>query len=363
MTDVSRQRVLTCVGLLVFVLVAGTAGYALLGGRDVSVMDAFYMTVITLSTVGFREVVPVSGRPVLEAFTVILIFTGVGTAFYILTTVTTLLVEGELLAILGRKRMDRRIETMKNHYIVCGGGEIGTYVVEELLATGRKVVLIEKDKERLEEVLSGHDVPFVEGDATSEEVLLKAGIERCSGVIFALPEDRDNLLGVITARSLNPSVRIVTKGVDPAVRQKMIKVGASAVVYPERIGGLRLASEMIRPTVVDFLDGMLRAQKEGAGAIRIEEIRIPEGSPLEGKTVVSSALHSKTGFLVVAVKEKEGGRYLTSPSPERPFKAGDVLIVMGDATRLDELRSFVGSPTSREVSAATLREMTSRRDG
>jgi voltage-gated potassium channel len=353
-TDI-RTRLLFGVMILGGVYFVGMVGYMLFGPDGTTVIDALYMTTITLTTVGFGEVVPVMGNPGAQIFTIVLIIGGVGTLMYMLTTATAFVVEGELAQMLGRRRMDKQLAKMDDHYIVCGGGETAVHVIAELVSTGRGVVFIETDRGRVEKVTRDYPVPYVVGDATTDNALKSAGIERAVGIIFALPEDRDNILGVITARSLNPKIKICTKGVDVNITDKMIKAGADSVVSPSHIGAMRLVSQMVRPETVAFLDGMLRMKGK---AIRLEEVVLGPQSTLIGETVTSSNIHQKTGFLVVGIREAGTRKYIPNPPQDRPFKDGDVLIVMGEANRLDDLRKFGGGLTPRQVTETTLTKMT-----
>ncbi len=341
--------------MLAGVYVVGLAGYIWIGPHGTTVLDALYMTTITLTTVGFEEIITVKGNPGAQVFTIVLIIGGVGTLMYMMTTATAFVVEGELAQMLGRRRMDKQLAKMNDHYVVCGGGETATHVIAELVSTGRGVVFIETDRARIEKVTKDYQVPYVTGDATTDDALKAAGIERAVGIIFALPEDRDNILGVITARSLNPKIKICTKGVNIKITDKMIKAGADAVVSPSHIGAMRLVSQMVRPETVAFLDGMLRMKGK---AIRLEEVILGPQSTLIGQTTISSSIHQKTGFLIVGIREEGTRKYIPNPPQDRPFKPGDVLIVMGEAERLDDLRKFGGGLTPRQVTETTLTKMT-----
>lgn len=353
MDDV-RRRFLAGLAFLGVVYVVGTVGYVLIGAPDTTILNALYMTTITLSTVGFREAVAVEGDPTAQIFTIVLLIGGVGTLFYMLSTTTAFIVEGDLARLLGRRRMDKQISKMSNHYIVCGGGETARHAIGELAVTGRGVVFIDTDPERIERLSKERAIPYVQGDATQEDVLESAGIERAAGVIFTLPEDGDNILGVMTARDMAPRVRIVAKVVDSGISNKMLKAGANYVVSPNFIGAMRLASEMIRPEAVAFIDDMLRLRGK---AIRLEEVVIGSEASLIGETIISSNIQHKTGFLVVAIREKGARDFMPSPPANRKFKPGDVLIVMGDPTRLAELRRFTGGVSSHQVTQTTLQKV------
>jgi voltage-gated potassium channel len=313
--DSPLGRALRIVALLFGILLAGTFGYHFIEGW--SIFDALYMTVITLATVGYGETHPLSmsGR----TFTMFLILGGIGIITYGVTTVTALLVEGEMNGYLRRRRMHRAIGKLKGHYIVCGGGKNGRYVVEELRRTKRNVVVVERDRERVQEFIE-HGVPTVEGDATADDVLREAGIANAAGLVATLPEDRDNMFVVITARGLNPTIRIVAKIDD--VNVKDIRSGASSAVSASFIGGLRMASELIRPETVSFLDTMLR----DSANFRVEDV--PIGPSYVGKTIKECEALASAGVLVVAVKHE--GSYSFNPKPMTKLRTGDTLIVIGD---------------------------------
>jgi voltage-gated potassium channel len=227
------------------------------------------MTVISLTTVGFGEVIEVTGNVPAEIFTMLLIIFGMGIILYGISTVTALIIEGELSGILRKKKMFKRISKMKNHYIVCGGGETGRPILEELAKNKEPFVLIEQDEGNIQRCKSVADLLYVEGDATDDENLVAAGIENAAGIIITLPSDKDTLYVTMTARMLNKKVRIVSRMINQKLKPKLKMAGANSVVSPNTIGALRMASEMIRPTVVDFLDRMLRSKQ---GNLRIHQI-------------------------------------------------------------------------------------------
>ena len=315
--DTPLVRALKITLMLFGILLAGAFGYHFIEGW--SFFDAFYMTVITLATVGYGETHSLSttGR----TFTMFLILGGIGIITYGVTTVTAILVEGEMNGYLRRRRMHRAIEKLSGHYIVCGGGKNGRYVVEELRRTKRDVVVVERDRSRVQEFLE-HGALALEGDATTDDVLQKAGIALASGLVATLPEDRDNMFVVITARGLNPTIRIVAKIDDVTVKDKFIRSGANSAVSASFIGGLRMASELIRPETVSFLDTMLR----DSANFRVEDV--PIGPSYVGKTIKECESLTSAGVLVVAVKHE--GSYSFNPSPSTKLRKGDTLIVIGD---------------------------------
>lgn len=288
------------------------------------------MTVISLTTVGFGEVIEITGNIPAEIFTMLLITFGMGIILYGISTVTALIIEGELSGILRKKKMFKRISKMKNHYIVCGGGETGRPVIEELEKNKESFVLIEQDQENIQRCKSMQDLIYIEGDATEDENLVAAGIEKAAGIIITLPSDKDTLYVTMSARMLNKNIRIISRMIDPKLEPKLKMAGANRVVSPNTIGALRMASEMIRPTVVDFLDRMLRSKQ---GNLRIHQIEIRENSAIAGKNLHESGLKAKFNLLILAVRH-DNGEIEFNPQPSQVLNAGMTLIIMGEVDNI-----------------------------
>ncbi|GAB4491102.1 MAG: potassium channel protein [Thermodesulfovibrionales bacterium] len=327
-----QRRLLGIVLALSSIILLDTAGYVVI--ERWTPLDALYMTVITIASVGFMEVHPLSqyGR----IFTILLILTGSGILIYGVSVVTAFIVEGELTDILRRKKMQKRIERLSGHYIVCGADQTGRYVIEELRKTKRDFVVIEKDPDKARHFLE-QEIACIEGDATHDSVLLAAGIERAKGFLTSLHTDAENLFAVITAKRLNPGLRVVSKAIEEESEQKIRMVGADGVVMPNSIGGLRMVSEMIRPSVVTFLDVMLRAKDR---TVRVEEVIVADGSPAVGKSLAEAGVLGIEGVSVVALGDSGGG-YVFNPQGATVLAAGTVLIVMGDVERIAGLRESV----------------------
>ena len=292
--------------LIVVVFIAGTIGYTLLGGPEYGVFDAVYMTAITLTTVGYGETIDMVDNVPARAFTVALLVFGVGSFLYFYTTLTSFIVEGSLDRIFVKHRMRRHIEQLSDHYIVCGAGHTGQHVVDELVATRRPLVLVERDPDVAHTVYDTHGgkVPVVVGDAAEDDVLLNAGIERALGLVTCFSSDKDNLIVAFSARSLNPGVRIVCRSIDDRVSAKMKLAGADAVVSPNTIGGLRMVSELIRPKAVSFLDVMLREHDDN---YRVEDLTVHAGSRIAGLTLKDLRSERLADILVVAVPQPTSG--------------------------------------------------------
>ncbi|MFO0581903.1 MAG: NAD-binding protein [Anaeromyxobacter sp.] len=319
----------------------GTAGYWVIGGGDWSLFDCLYQTVIGISTAGFGEILPLAAKPAGRPFTILLLVGGLVVVGWFATTAAAFLIEGEISGLAWRRRMDRELEKLKGHVIVCGAGATGIHCVKELAAIGVPFVVVERDPELARKISQEHRCGAVVGDATHDQFLEEAGIARASGVIAALTEDKDNLFITVSARALNPKLRIVAKAIEAGADGKLKRAGADAVVSPNAIGGLRMVSEMVRPEVVSFLDVMMRDRSQ---PLRIEELPVPAGSPFAQKRVGELGLAAH-GMLLLAVKPATAGAALVyNPGSDLRLEGGETLIVLGDANRVRELsrRSAAG---------------------
>jgi voltage-gated potassium channel len=314
------------VAALVAVLVVGTAGYVALG---FSVLDAIYQTVTTVSTVGFREVQPLSSGG--RVFTIVLILVGVATALYTFTLILEAVVEGQIQEVLGRKRMERQISRMADHVIVCGFGRVGRNLARYVSGAGQEVVVIESDPDRAAQAEGSAHV--VRGDATSDEVLKEAGIERARVLVTALNTDADNLFVTLTARSLCSDLFIVARARVESSEAKLAQAGADRVVNPQRLGGSRMAAFVLQPHVVEFLDVVMH---DGSLEFRLEEVPLPDGSPLAGRSLREAHIRDSTGALVLALRDS-GGEFTTNPPPETVLVAGQILIAIGTEGQLEAL--------------------------
>ena len=266
---------------VIAVLIIGTIGYYHISGGEHSLLDTFYMTVITISTIGFGEVIDLSASPAGRVFTIFIAIAGIGFLFYIITNLTAFVVEGELTKSFRSRKMEKRARSFSEHYIVCGMGEVGIHVAHELAATNRPFIALDINREHIEKALEAFpNMVYIEGDATDDNTLLKAGIKQARGIFITTAEDNQNLVVTLTVKQLNPEVRIISRCNELKNGEKMRKAGADAVISPCFIGGLRMASEMVRPTVVSFLDTMLRDKEKN---LRVEEVSVPDS--LNGKTV------------------------------------------------------------------------------
>jgi len=311
--------------LVVLINVLGAVGYMLIEGW--SPFDAFYMTVITLGTVGYGETHPLSTEG--RVFTIGLIFVGIGAFTYAVSTVAAFWVDAHVLGMWGKRRMEQRISELTDHIIVCGGGDAGYHVAQELLQTRTPFVIIEREasqEARLREF--GDDVLFIIGDASDTSVLHEARIEFARGLVACMSDDRENLFTVIEARDLNPSLRIVSRLVEEDARRRLARAGADGIVPMLRIGALRLASEVLRPNVVSVLDVMLREPHP----IRVQEMVVGAGAAC--KTLADLRMQERAGVTIFALREAGSLHHVFNPPPDRALSEGDVLIGCADPDQL-----------------------------
>ena len=329
---------------LLLVVAVGTVGFWWFGDGRWAIGECLYMAVITLTTVGFGETLPgFSEVEYVRSFTMVYIVLGMGTFLYFASSVTALIIEGDLRKAVLRRRMSKRIQNMKDHFIVCGVGSTGRHVMKELIAAGKECIAVDLDAERLHEMAAMHKAGvfnFVVGDATEDETLAAANCESAAGVVAALADDKDNLYLTVAVRSVSPTTRIVARGSDMPVLDKLRRAGAHAVVSPNVIGGMRIASELLRPHVVRFLDEMLRDTEKN---VRIEEVLVPTGSPLVGKKLGDSQLRTELDVGVVAVLDARGDKYTYNPGADFEIEERMTLVVLGPMKGVIALRERAGA--------------------
>ncbi len=339
-TDGMRQRLINAALILIAIVVVGTLGFYLQGRwlhEPWSLFDCFFMTVISITTVGYGELPGMETLHLARLWAIIVILSGLGVAAYAVSALTTYFLEGEFSRLRSRRKMEKTLAQLHDHIIVCGIGTTGIHVVEELAASGWPTVAIDADPQHLQRATDRlPNLVTLLGDATEESVLEHAGIKRARGIVAALTNDRENLYIVVTAREMNPKLRIVAKGVDVKAADKLRRAGADRVVNPALIGGVRLVTEMIRPNVVEFLDHMLR---ESDKTVRIDEVTVPEDAWIANQTLEQAALRKRHGLLVLAVRNNtQPPKYHYSPSPDVVVGAGQTLVVLGDANEVHALR-------------------------
>lgn len=331
--DSTWQLVLAVMAVM-SVIVVGTVGYIVIEGWPV--FDAFYMTVTTVTTVGYQEIHPLS--PAGRVFTIVLIISGVGTLFYVLGNIARLLLEGELRAIFGRYRTEGKMKTVKNHYIICGYGRMGKRICKELRAKPLPFVVIDKNPEVIA-ALQREGGMAVEGDATQDDVLIRAGIERAKGVVSVVNTDTENLYIVLTARGLNKNLYIVARAGDEGSEHKLMRAGANRVSSPYHIGGMQMAQAVIRPAVMDFLE--LATQSEHLD-LQMEELTVEQGSRFDGRSPCDCGLDEDRGLVLIAVK-RTSGHLEFNPGSKVLLAEGDKLIVLGQPESLKRLEAIVRS--------------------
>jgi voltage-gated potassium channel len=325
--------------VMAFVVVASSEGYYLIGHGRWAFGDCLYMTIITLATVGYGETLDGMDRvPYARLWTVLVILCGSGILVYWVSSFTAVIVEGDLRGVLRRRRMDKAIANLSDHIILCGAGNTGEHAIRELVETKTPFVVLDHNEARLLELSEelGEQLVYHVGEATDDSALLAVGIARARGVLVMLHEDRDNLFCTLSCRALNSKVRIISKAVEHASVPKLMRAGADRAVSPNFIGGMRLASEMIRPAVVEFLDTMLR----GDDRLRVEEVPVPEAASIVGKTLRNANLREQTKALVLAVRAPDLS-YHFNPGPDFVINAGATLIIMAHMDEVLRLRKQV----------------------
>jgi voltage-gated potassium channel len=302
--------------------VLGTLGYLQISGWRASFMDALYMTFITVATIGYGEVVDLTGHPLGRIFTMFVSLAGIGTMTYMIMTLTAFVVEGQINTAFRRRRMEKVIERFRDHFIVCGVEGTAQHILNELRATSRPFVVVDADRPKLERLAVTYpNVAFIEGDGTDNETLKSAGLMQAQGLFAVTADDNQNLVVCLTAKQINHSVRVVVSCQELRNADKMRKAGADAVVSPTFIGGLRMASEMIRPTVVSFLDTMMSRKEE---PLRVEEVLVPEG--FAPRPLAALDLKQYGHLLLLALKTK--GAWTYNPPRTTVVSPGETLVIM-----------------------------------
>ncbi|KXO15831.1 potassium channel protein [Peptoniphilus sp. GNH] len=327
-----KRKLKFILSAFVLLLLTGVLGYMIL--LKLSFVDALYMTVITISTVGFGEV----GKPNMgsEIFSIIMIFAGVGIVGYAFTTFVAMLVEGKLMDLWKGNKMEKKISALNNHYIICGSGELAEVIIEKFMAEKLDFVVITDKREDLDNY-SHHDILVVEGHSTEESVLTHAGIQKAKGLISTLDTEVDNIVTVLTARNLNKEIYIISNSTSKSGSEKLLKVGANKTLSATEISGKRMASLMIKPNIISFLDVVTRI---GDLELDLEEVIVKKDSYLENKNLIQAQIPKKTGLIVLAIKKIEDESLLFNPPIDYTFKIGDVLIVLGREEQVDKLKNL-----------------------
>ena len=321
------------VALLLLIHVIGTLGYMYIGRPTATWIDSFYMTFITVATIGFSEIVDLSHHPMGRLFTVFISVIGIGTMSYLFSTFVALLLESDLNAALRKKRMAKEIKKLTEHYIVCGIGRVGTNVANELVKTKRKLVVVEIDRVALDRWLELHpDTPFLHADAADDEALRRAGVMAAAGVFAVTGDDSHNLMVSLSVKLLNPKARVVARVHDVRNTNKARRAGADEVVSPDFTGGMRIASAMLRPHAVNFMDQMLRSDE----GLRVEEVIVPSHFPA---TPLTELIPSSRDYILMATHEH--GKWVFNPPSDHVVKAGAALILMASPGGREHLEKIL----------------------
>ncbi|MEW6327889.1 MAG: potassium channel protein [Thermodesulfobacteriota bacterium] len=333
MVPSQSRNILIGITILIFVIAFGTSGYMFFEKWDF--LDALYMTIITLTTVGYGEVRPLSSSG--RVFTICLLIMGVGFVFYMFGTITQIMVEGQFRKLLGRRKLEKQLAALKDHYIICGYGRIGQIISREIAKKPLPLVIIERSPDLIKTIEEqGH--LFIEGDATQEDTLLKANIQKAKGLVATVSSDADNVYIILTARSLNPGLYIMARVVDEKAERNLLQAGANRVISPYHIGARKMAQAILRPAVTDFIE---LAVHRGGIELQIEEIPVRAPSRITDVPLKESGIRQELGLIIIAI-QRASGEMLYNPPPGARIQVGDILIAMGAPESLGKLEKMVG---------------------
>lgn len=329
-----EKKLRIALGALLIIIAVGTLGYRLIEGWDV--LSSLYMSVITISTVGFKEVYPLSLAG--KIFTIFFVIFGVGTTLYAVGAGAQFMLEGQIRDILGRRKMSKKIQEIKDHYIICGYGKVGQEIYSEFSSRKVPCLVVEKDPEMVEKAIKDGAL-VVQGDSTEDSVLEEAGIKKARGLISAVASEADNVFISLSARVLNPNIFVVARAETREAERKLLRAGADRAVSPHSLGGTRMALAALRPHLVDFMQ--VATSAEGLD-IRIEELEVKEGSVLSNSTLRDCEIRQKVGAIVLGIHKKDGQMVYT-PSADSKIEAGDILIAIGRREELEKLEKLTSS--------------------
>ena len=327
------RKVYIALLLLITILLVGITGFIIIEGYTLG--EAFYMTVLTVSTVGFNEVRPLSG--IGRIFTAFLIIFSFSTFVYAISSISNYILDGEYKVYFKDLRISKKVSKITNHTIICGYGRNGRQAASELKSHRRKYVVVEQSKDLSDHLREEHDIPFVEGDATIDKTLEKAGIQNATALITTLPKDADNLFVVLTAREMNPNLLIISRASKDNTDKKLKRAGANNVIMPDKIGGAHMASLVIKPDVIEFMDYVMG---QGTSSVNLEEItfeNLPED--LKNKTIKELGIRDKSGANIVGFRTPEG-EYIINPSPDTIITPQAKIFVLGTMEQIDAFRDF-----------------------
>ena len=334
MNSMLYQKFVLTIILIVLVIFGGTVGYQIIEGW--SFIEALYMTIITISTVGFKEVGQLSNAG--RIFTIFLILGGIIVITSGISLIFSSIIEGTFGEIIRRQRMEKKLAKIKNHFIICGFGAVGEDIVNEFIRENKPFVLIEKDKNVLNKLLKEFpDIIFVIGDATDDEILKNAQIEKAKGILAVLGKTADNLYICLSARSLNPKLRIIARVIESESIDKLKKAGADYVFSPEKIGGIRLAAAALKPAVTSFLDAIIRGEYLDPV---LNEVEVQEHSSIVRKTLKESEISKNIGIIISAIKSANTDKLIFNPSSKTIINPSDILIVFGSSDQIKQLKKI-----------------------
>lgn len=326
------KKIYIAAGLVVFVMLSGVLGFMWL--QDYSLLDAIFMTVIKVATVGYREVQELDA--IGKIFTSLLIVFSIGTFAYAISVITRYVLEGEFQLYFKHYRVNKEIQKLQNHVIICGYGRNGKQACDQLRSQNEPFVAIEMRHENIEQMRDDGTVLFVEGDATHDEILIEAGIERAKALISALPNDAANVFVVLTARGLNPGMKIISRASDESSEMKLKRAGADNVIMPDKIGGTHMASLVVKPDVLEFLDYITERVN-----IKLEEIlfsNLPDN--MKNKSIRDLEVRNKTGANIIGIKTLSGD-YMINPTPDTIMEPGAKLFVLGTAEQVQKFKEII----------------------
>ena len=322
--------------LLCIVFTIGTLGFHFI--ESWTYLDAFFMTLITITTIGYQEIHPLT--EIGKVFDIFIIFLGVGSAAYVFASFTRFIVEGEMQHYFGRLRLDKTIMRMDKHYIICGNGRIGSLISQELLHSNKTFLVIDNDPAIIEH-LERTGVPHILGNASDEDILMKAGIKRAKCLIATASSDMTNVYIILVAKELNPDLFVLARAETEDSTKNLIRAGANKVVSPYLIGGRHMANIILKPTVVDFIE-LATGEKTGDFIIQMEGFKIREDSCLVGKTLKDAPIRKDIGLIVVAIRDR-AGKMIFNPGADMTISVDDVLVCIGDTEALRSMKTLVNS--------------------
>lgn len=336
-----RSQIVTVVILLISLILTGVIGYKIL--LDLSILDALYMTVITISTVGYAEMGVMDTEA--KLFSIMLIFVSIGTVGYLFSTIISYFLEGDLKTAWRRRKMESRITGLSDHYIICGAGETGLNAIKQFQSSKVDFIVIDNDEVKVNDLIE-ENIYAIHGDATQDFVLDKARIKNAKGLITSLSTDAQNVYTVLTARQLNKDLYIVSRAIDKGAAGKLKKAGANNTISPNEIGGTRIASLMLRPNVISFLDVITRA---GDVILDLEEVVIFENSSLIKKSLKEAQIPQQTGLIVLAIKKGNSTTLTLNPKSDEVLNLGDSMIVLGREDQVNQLKEISKDTGERHI--------------